>query len=276
MTLLIAATSAQAVDERYSPFEAGQKPKPFPVTVLTNVWSGDDSGRWEHFEFAYPGQTNSVISVLWTTNCECRLNLARSCGAFPFSETIEGSPVGGANAYAADLNRDGQTDYVIRTWTGGCGLAGQISFMTFVLSSPTGYVAHCVLCYDAEPSDLMDMNQEGKPVYLHAMFVGGEEGRDGRRHNYWVYNLLGFSGTDMISANSIDIRFPKWVWYKFKANHEDTNQLMAEQRTRLWLEAWKWESDVWKRSMFPNVWAFGQEQGKPSSNEVGRSSSHLH
>ncbi len=76
---------------------------------------------------------------------------------------------------------------------------------------------------------------------------------------YWVYNLLGFSGTNILSANSRDARFPKWVRYKFKPNHQDTEQLTAEQRKRLWLKAWDWEAKSFGKPMFPHPEAFADE-----------------
>src|SRR5450759_334459 len=146
------------------------------------------------------------------------------------------------------------------TWSihiiAGCDLNAALSFMTFVLSSPTGYVAHCILCYYAEPTDLLDLNQDGNPVYVHTLFVYGEKGKDGRTHNYWVYNLLGFSGTDIVSANAMDSRFPKWVWFKFKPNHADTDQLTSEQKKRLWIEAWKRNN-----AALPDAETFTEEQG---------------
>jgi hypothetical protein len=94
-----------------------------------------------------------------------------------------------------------------------------------------------VLSFDAETRDLFDLDGDGSPEFVHCMFVGGEVGRDGKSHNYWVYNLLRFSGTDIVSANRADHRFPKWIMFSHEANHTETRQLTADQRERLWRSA---------------------------------------
>jgi hypothetical protein len=86
--------------------------------------------------------------------------------------------------------------------------------------------------------EFVDLNKDGRPEFIHTSFVGGEKGKDGKRHNYWVYNLLRFKGTEILSANDLDRRFPCWIYYKFKPNHQNTDQLTAEQRMRCWRSEW--------------------------------------
>ena len=106
------------------------------------------------------------------------------------------------------------------------------------------------------------------------MFVYGENGADGKSHNYWVYNLLGFSGTNSISANARHPGFPKWVWHKLKPNHTDTDQLTADQRRRLWLNAWDLKKDSYGKSMFPHPEAFADEQGNSAKTSSVRTGAH--
>mgnify|MGYP001578304623 FL=1 len=257
--LLTGTLTAWAVRPEYSPFEDSEKPQPFKVTQLTYLEPSTRDSR----RFARQGETNPVITISWTTNGDCLLGLSPPATASTLSWQIDGYSHAVVGAYTADLNKDTVTDYMTLTASGGCGLAAEISFMTFVLSCPTGYVAHCVYSFAAEPSDLVDINHDGKPEYLHTMFVYGENGRDGKAHNYWVYNLLGFSGTDIISANAADSRFPKWIWYTFKPNHADTDQLIGEQRTRLWREEWEHRLHDRSPASFPNPELFAPEQGVP-------------
>lgn len=263
MALLLGSLNAPTVCEQFSPFEMGQVPKSFPVVALTNIWQGDGSDRWQHFEFARYAQTNAVLIVCFSSNELGGKGLLAVSAKNTVSFDVVGSPIAGVDAYEVDLNGDNIKDYVIRTESGGCGLAGEVSFSTFLLSSQTGYVAHCILGFDSEATDFVDIDKDEKPEYVHTMFVYGEDGADGKTHNYWVYNLLGFSGTNILSANSRDARFPKWVRYKFKPNHQDTEQLTAEQRKRLWLKAWDWEAKSFGKPMFPHPEAFADEQGKP-------------
>jgi len=264
--LLFAALSTLA--DGYGPFEDGQHPKPFPVFALTKVLQGDESVRYEHLEFIHLGETNVVLRLFCSTNESCGVNLVVGSDKHPVSVDIEGSigRVVKVYAFEANLNGDGTNDYIIRTGTGGCGLAAYFSFMTFVLSSKTGYVAHCIFGYCDDPENLVDMDNDGKPEYIHTILVPGEPGADGRSHNYWVHNLISFSGTNIVSANSKDIRFPKWVWYTFKDNHKDTKQLTGEQKKRLWLRTWESEKDIYKKPMFINPELFADEQDKSTKS----------
>ena len=152
-----------------------------------------------------------------------------SCnGSKLFTGPIKGSPAAGLYAYTADLNSDNSPDYVILTYSGGCGLAAEKTWITFLLSSRTGYRSTSVVCYDAETADFVAI--KGWAYLVHTSFVYGPVSKDGRQHNYWVYNLLSFSGTELVLANDRDRRFPKWVWYSFSENHRDTDQLTLAQR----------------------------------------------
>ncbi len=119
-----------------------------------------------------------------------------------------------------------------------------------------------VMSYDVEERDFMDVNQDGKAEFLHTTFVFGEAGKDGKLHNYWVYNLLKFSGTNLVSANALDARLPRWIWYTYKPNHKDTDQLTAAQRERLWLKTWRHEASLFGLPMFPHPEWLADEQGQ--------------
>ena len=134
MTLLLGSLNARAVCEQFSPFEAGQGPKPFPVVALTNIWQGDGSDRWQHLAFARSGQTNAVLTVFFPSNELGGKGLLAVSENNTVSFDVVGSPIAGVDAYEVDLNGDNIKDYVIRTESGGCGLAGEVSYKTFLLS----------------------------------------------------------------------------------------------------------------------------------------------
>lgn len=155
-------------------------------------------------------------------------------GIKAFDGIIEGSggPAAGVESYTADLNADGRADCVIFMGLGGCGLAAQQSRVTFLLSSPAGYTSRGIVSYNVDPNDCVDI--KGRAYWLRNSFVFGEAGKDGKVHNYWVYDLLRFSEAELVPDNNGEGALPKWVLYSFDSNHRDTDQLTAEQRMRLW------------------------------------------
>lgn len=244
-------SAARGEWDRFSPFEPGAPPKKFPLTALTLVKHHDPSDRTMQFELFVPGRTKAALTLGWPGNDDCTLTLAPTGAAARFSMKIGWpSPVCDAEAATTDLNADKIPDYIVVTHSGGCGLAAQITFVTFLLSSREGYVGHNLYSFDASPTDLADLDGDGRPEFVHGTFVWADAGRDGRAHNYWAYNVLGFAGTNIVSANATDRRFPKWVMYSFEPNHTETRQLTGEQRMRHWLAAWVDEGRSSRRTPF--------------------------
>jgi len=230
------AANVYAVWDRYSPFEPGQGLRPFPLTELVDVSPSSGMPDARHDEFMERGRPGVSLGISWASNGSVSVALVKN-GEKVFSGPLSGvaSPAAGSSVYTADLNADGVPDYVLFTYSGGCGLAAQMTWGTFLLSSPAGYKSTCLLSYDMKPTDCVDI--DGRAHWVRSSFISGEEGKDGRRHNYWVYNLLGFAEGALVSANDRDRRFPKWVLYSFGPNHRETDQLTDEQRRRLWLKA---------------------------------------
>lgn len=257
----LAASRALAIWDKYGPFEPGKVPPRFPLTVLALVRREGTSNGRHAFDFFAPNSTTRALSIEWADEGN-RVSIRALGSAPPFSAPIEGSPLCDAEATMADLNGDAQPDYVVVTHSGGNGLAAQITLLNFLLSSPTGYVARELVSYDAMPSDLVDLNRDGRPEFVHCMSVWGDKGKDGRSHNYWAYNLLGFSGTEIVSANRSSPDFPKWIAYTHAENHKDSAQLTAEQRKRQWMQIWSPRQGYFGRDKFPDAETFAREQGR--------------
>ena len=136
--------------------------------------------------------------------------------------------------YAANLNRDGKPDFVAHVYLGGCGLAACDNVIVFALSSGDGYKISTlnILCPSAD--DLIDLRKDGGCQFIKTDFIYGDLGKDGKAHNYWVYNLYEVLGAELRSANRLIPGFPKWVWWSFKENHKATNQLTEDQKAKLW------------------------------------------
>jgi len=49
-------------------------------------------------------------------------------------------------------------------------------------------------------------------------------------HSYLVYSLWTFRGGEIVSANEIDDRFPKWVWMTYRENHKPASSLSNEDK----------------------------------------------
>lgn len=255
------SSQAFAVWDKYSPFRPGKVPKQFSQVLLTMKRHGFGEEGPLFLEFFRGREASACLRIDWG-DYDSHISIRSADGSVRFNAPIFGSLLCDAEATCADLNRDGVADFIVVTHSGGNGLAAQITTITFLLSSPDGYVARPISSFDAAPADLVDLNDDGRPEFVHCMCVWGDKGKDGRAHNYWVYNLIGFSGTTLISANATSREFPKWIAYTHAENHEDSTQLTAAQRQRQWLSTWQNESINVKAIPFPDVEAFALEQGR--------------
>jgi hypothetical protein len=137
--------------------------------------------------------------------------------------------------FTADLNRDGKPDFIVNIWSGGSGLAAERYATTFLLSDGEKYKAETFSSYDFGPEDIVNLKSNGPCYFIYNEFIdnGAEKTRDGREHNFWVYQLYRIEGANLVPANSDQPQFPKWVWYNFRGNHRETDLLTAEQKRRL-------------------------------------------
>lgn len=255
LVLLFLSSEARAIWEKYSPFEPGRAPRRFPLTVLRGEAQHDAEWSRFVFQFSRPGERTAALRLEWGEAGD-RVSVLSAPGERRFSAPLMGSPLCEAEASTTDLNGDRQPDYIVVTHSGGNGLAAQITYIHFILSSDAGYVARQVVSYDAAPVDLVDLNGDGRPEFVHCMSVWGDKGKDGKAHNYWAYNLIGFSGTSLVSANADTRDFPKWIAYTHAENHRDSAQLTAEQRERQWRLEWL------DGGPFPDLGTFTREQGR--------------
>jgi hypothetical protein len=77
---------------------------------------------------------------------------------------------------------------------------------------------------------------DGRFQYIQSVFLSGDgvKGRDGRTHNYWVYNIHALEGAKFTLRNNMRPDFPKWIMYAGKVNHRPTEQLTEAQKQQLW------------------------------------------
>ena len=237
-SFLVITMQGWCYPDNYGPFEPGCQPKPWPVQECLHLQSATDR---QNKADVFVKDTNSTLRVIISSRQEndgyfAFVKIQNSSGRDVLPKTgIDGNAACGLKVYWGFLNEDKQPDYIVQTWSGGCGLAAGYSYQTFMLSSEGAFrVARVITLYPSEDMDLVDLNQDGSPELIHTAFIYGEKGKDGKTHNYWVYNLLQFKGDQVISANHVDSRFPCWVWFTDKPNHKNTVQLTDEQKRRLW------------------------------------------
>jgi hypothetical protein len=138
--------------------------------------------------------------------------------------------------YHADLNRDGRQDFVVSMYMDSVSRLGGVCRVAFALSDKDRYRITVLTTKWADPNDFLTVGSEKRPVFLHSWLVYGEEGRDGKAHNYWVYHLFEFKGAEVVPADHLLTGFPKWIWFTKKPNHKASNQLTPEQKERVWEE----------------------------------------
>jgi hypothetical protein len=226
----------------YGPFPPGHEPTAISLTqckLEREVKSAGDeidgAVRLYRLPVAGTAQKQTTLALRGTTNgweINIRDALNKSLMRVPFTNSMTSSLV---EVYSSDLNGDSQPDFIVNIWSGGCGLAAEGSEVTFLLSGKDGYRAISFYLYDFGKPDLIRFQPQG-PVYFifnDLISSGGEKTRDGREHNFWVFNLHRIDGGQFIAADADQPGFPRWIWFKNQATHEETTQLSQDQKNRL-------------------------------------------
>ena len=133
--------------------------------------------------------------------------------------------------FTANLNQDKIPDFVVYTFSNGCGLAAGNSHVAFLLSSENTYHATTIVSLFTDKDDFLLLN--GKPCFIQADLLGVEECNDGKRHNFWVYNLVCIEKDQMKIQNNTAQGFPRIILYTKKPNHSETTVLSDDQKNEL-------------------------------------------
>ncbi len=255
---LFLSFGAKAAMEDYLPFAPTAPPPMFNLVP----WTGLPHGP-QHYEFVDPAPPayHLIVDSDVKTGV-ATIEFRQHDGKLILSTRLDYT-LHGAEVYSTDLNGDKTPDFIINTGTAANGL-GPNRCIVFLLSTPKGYVAQSVVGNDIDPTrDFFDLQKDGHPVMLLMRLIEGEKGKDGKTHNYWVSNLLGFQGGKIISANARDARFPCWVLYTFKPNHAPEDQLTPGQRVKLWQVQMANEPDA--EASFVDLGILANEQAGPIS-----------
>jgi hypothetical protein len=218
----------------YGPFAPGREPRRWKLERIEPSLS-DDEGGVTRF-----GEKSGIELTLKrrdaTDGVTMSVQLERS-GEVLLTETdVSDFYYFPSEAWISDLNGDGRTDFTFALPSGGNGLASQISQRVIVYSSPSGYQVDSRWSFNADVNDFLDLG-DGSATVVWTSFIYGEEGRDGKVHNYWVYRLQGFVRGELGEVNGRIGGFPRWIMYTFGPNHRPTRQLTEGQKERLWRES---------------------------------------
>jgi hypothetical protein len=143
----------------------------------------------------------------------------------------------GIEAHVADLNGDGKLDFMVYSYSGGCGLASGYCDIAFLLSGQDGYRLTTVMTLWPDAGDYVVLS--GKPCFIHTSFDGVEECKDGKQHNFWIYNILVIDEATMRLDNRLASGFPRTIWYTHKPNHKETTIVTDTQKAKLIRESQK-------------------------------------
>lgn len=243
LVIMSSCVNAQSFLKDYGPFQKGESPPSVPLTecilLKSQYKAGDTVDDPSVLYFVVPHDSKKRTLKLeqpnGTNSYESRITVLDSKGR-PLSPPATNEMLRYVNSVkCADLNQDGQTDFIVNLWSGGCGLGAEGSTTTFLMSSGTRYVATNFYSFGFGPEDILQLKKGGSCYFIHNAFIQNwdEKTKDGRDHSFWVYQLYRFKGSEMVKANGDDPRFPKWVWYTIKENHRETDQLTTKQKKRL-------------------------------------------
>ena len=134
-------------------------------------------------------------------------------------------------AICEDLNGDGITDFVTDHSKHGNGLGASFYDRLVVLSSSSGGYRFWIM-NNMNPSleDFVGFG-EIEPIVMVTTTFANSEGAV--PHSYYVYDLWSFRDGEVVSANDLDTRFPKWVWMTFAENHMPASSLTLEEKQRM-------------------------------------------
>ena len=226
----VAVTSQLAGFPRdHGPFEVGQSPPRFPIKMCPLLTS-EGANRLDGQEVMIYGDRAMPGRVLWTRLSEDNdMNIEVTDDAqhkFARATFNDGYSDRATTAWCGDLNADRVVDFILPVWSGGNALGGEFAELAVVLSSGATYRVWVVPTFDPDPEDLLALPSSRDAVIVTASLRT-------EAHSYWVYNLISIRKDELVLANGLDRRFPKWVWFTTQPNHKPAS-LSASDEQRIW------------------------------------------
>lgn len=137
--------------------------------------------------------------------------------------------------YCGDLNGDGRADFAVPVGSGGNGLGAMAAELVVMLSSGPTYRIWVIPTMAPGPEDFLRLGEGRSCTIIKTSYANsGAHSDSPRRHSYWVYNLVAVRGDELVLANDLDPRFPKWIWWAGSSNHKPVRSLSGEEKQRIW------------------------------------------
>lgn len=140
----------------------------------------------------------------------------------------------------ADFDANGTPDYFLGMVSSGNGLARTSYDGAFVLADSARRMAR-ITRFEEYDIELIDHDGNGRAEILVRSLGGEPKCIDGRCHNFWIWDLLGFQDLQIVDLRSVDTirsgnfvgRFPHIEWLSHDPRDRFRRLLSDEQRERL-------------------------------------------
>lgn len=213
--------------DNYAPFSNEIKIKKIKLTEFVCNSVSNNLGVVTNCLFSIPSKDTLLNIVCKDNQCFVKAFIQKKM-------VLQETPFGGfdfyigMSAYSADFNQDKRVDFVIYSYSGGCGINAGSCAVTFILSSEVGYIVTSVNTLFPNKNNFVFLDK--KPYFIQTDLLGMNKCNDGKHHNFWVYNLLALNKKNVQVNNSSHSSFPKIIWYTFKPNHKETTIISNKQK----------------------------------------------
>lgn len=137
--------------------------------------------------------------------------------------------------YCGDLNGDGRADFAVPVGSGGNGLGAMAAELVVMLSSGSTYRIWVIPTIAPGPEDFLHLGEGRSCTIIKTSYANSGAHPDSPgRHSYWVYNLVAVRGDELVLANNLDPRFPKWIWWAGSSNHKPVRSLSGAEKQQIW------------------------------------------
>lgn len=232
------AHSALAYPIDYGPFATGQSPARFPLAPCAQV-AREGPDRLFGPEVIVYGSGRSrdprLRAIESATDSATHMEIADAQGrSLADVRRVSSAPGRPESILCGDVNGDARMDFVVPLWHHGNGLGALSYDLAIALSSRDTYRFWVIPTAEPGPQDVLRLATHPGAVIVKSSFRNNEEQDERKRHSYWVYNLIAVRDDELVVANELDSRFPKWVWYTIRPNHKPAASLSLAERERIW------------------------------------------
>lgn len=221
-------------------------------SVLEPECDGEERESWAScWADAYPiGSTNMRLVIATDaqreTSLVCVFGMGEDGGGHAVSDRfygVLGHPDyadGGPVVMYSDFDMNGTPDYFVARRATSLGIAITSFDGVFVLADAKGKTAR-ITRFDETDIEFIDHDGNGRAEILTRTLAGAQNCIDGRSHNFWVTNLLGFQDLGVVDLREVDTirsgkfvgRFPFVEWFAHDSRNRFRKLLTDEQRREM-------------------------------------------